>query len=191
MDMVSITTAKSIGLKRYFNGIPCVRGHTSERMVSSRACCECLKINLAQYRIDNRDGLLQRKREYAKQQRASKSGHLYAIAKKSVAKHRAKRNQEKVAWRKKNAPRVLAWCRERQAAKLQRTPAWLAADDHWMIEQAYELAALRTKMFGFPWHVDHIFPLRGKTISGLHVPTNLQVIPGVENLRKGNRIPNG
>ena len=56
-----------------------------------------------------------------------------------------------------------------------------------MIRQAYELAQLRTKIFGFPWHVDHVLPLKGRLVSGLHTPINLQVIPGVDNLRKGNR----
>jgi len=69
-----------------------------------------------------------------------------------------------------------------------RYPKWLTADDRWMIEQTYELAALRTKMFGFSWHVDHIVPLQGKTVSGLHVPTNLQVIPAIDNIQKGNRV---
>jgi hypothetical protein len=76
----------------------------------------------------------------------------------------------------------------RDAAKLQRTPAWLTDDDHWMMGQAYELAALRTAVFGFAWHVDHVIPLRGKLASGLHTPYNLQVIPAIENLRKSNRI---
>lgn len=76
---------------------------------------------------------------------------------------------------------------KRRTAKLQRTPAWLTVDDFWMIEQAYELAALRTKMFGFSWHVDHIIPLQGKFVSGLHVPTNVRVIPGIENVKKANR----
>jgi hypothetical protein len=76
----------------------------------------------------------------------------------------------------------------RRASMKQRTPLWLTVDDHWMIEQAYELAQIRAKMFGFEWHVDHIIPLQGKTVSGLHVPWNLQVIPGVENIRKGNRL---
>jgi hypothetical protein len=139
------------------------------------------------YRIDNREGLLQRKSAYAKQQRLDHPEHVYAIAKRSAAKHRVQRNREKAAWRRKNASRVLAWTRCRQLAKLQRTPAWLSDNDKWMIEQAYELAALRTKMFGFPWHVDHVLPLQGKKVSGLHTPINLQVIPGAENSRKGNR----
>lgn len=76
---------------------------------------------------------------------------------------------------------------KRHASKMQRTPAWLTPDDLWMMEQAYELAALRTKIFGFAWHVDHVIPLQGKTVSGLHVPTNLQVISGAENVSKANK----
>ena len=103
------------------------------------------------------------------------------------------RNPEKVkAYAKKtkalNSGRTLAHTVKRRLAKINRTPTWLTPDDHWMIEEAYELAAIRTKMFGFFWHVDHIIPLQGKTVSGLHVPTNLQVIPAVENIRKGNRV---
>ena len=102
-------------------------------------------------------------------------------------------NKEKMVvarrnWRIKNKHRDLSNTRKRQLGKVQRTPKWLTDDDHWIMEQAYELAALRTKMFGFDWHVDHIVPLHGKTVSGFHVPTNLQVIPGIENSRKGNRV---
>jgi hypothetical protein len=141
---------------------------------------------------------------------AAKAAHVLANPEADAARkaryretHRAKLRIDNIAYNRANAvdraaylkqyqldnrSKVRYWAMKRHTAKLQRVPAWLTADDHWMIEQAYELAVLRTSMFGVPWHVDHVLPLQGKTVSGLHVPTNLQVILGVENARKGNRV---
>ena len=80
------------------------------------------------------------------------------------------------------------WSMNYRAAKLQRTPKWLTEDDHWMIEQAYDIAVKRSEATNIMWHVDHIVPLQGRTVCGLHVPWNMQVITEVENKRKGNRL---
>jgi len=93
----------------------------------------------------------------------------------------------KAAYKKRNVSKTRALDAKRHAAQMQRTPAWLTADDFWMMEQAYELAQVRTKMFGFTWHVDHVVPLQGKRVSGLHVPTNLQVISKTANRKKANK----
>ena len=95
----------------------------------------------------------------------------------------------KKAYKQANPEKSAALVAKRRAAKLLRTPQWLTKDDFWMMEQAYELAKIRSKMLGFAWHVDHEIPLQGDNASGLHVPLNLRVIPWLENLSKGNRSP--
>ena len=102
----------------------------------------------------------------------------------------ANREQHNAAnrdWNSRNQHVKTALEGKRRAAKLLRTPKWLTADDLFMIEEAYHLAKLRTELLGIQYHVDHILPLQGKKVSGLHVPANLQVIPAKENLKKSNR----
>jgi len=89
-------------------------------------------------------------------------------------------------WSKTNPHKVCAMASKRRASIRKQTPSWLTTDDLWMIEEAYDLAQRRTKLFGFQWHVDHIIPLHGKNVSGFHVPTNLQVIPAIVNQRKSS-----
>ena len=118
-------------------------------------------------------------------------------------KNKEKIEQAQTIWKAKNPEKVKLYAKrvkqnnkgkvnfhtaKRRYAKLQRTPHWLTEDDHWMIKEAYDLSALRTKMFGFSWHVDHVIPLQGEKVSGLHVPINLQVIPGTDNDVKGNKF---
>lgn len=103
-----------------------------------------------------------------------------------------KANPEQVAalsrkTRLKCKARVLANKAKYRASKRNKTPIWVDKKHLWLIKQAYELAILRTKQFGFLWHVDHIIPLNGKIVSGLHVIENIQVIPAAENLLKNNK----
>jgi len=100
--------------------------------------------------------------------------------------HKTKVQQKNKNWKLKNPSKVAAMDAKRRAAIILRTPIWFTNDDQWMVEEAYELARIRTQIFKFPWHVDHIIPLQGKLVSGLHLPHNLRVIPGLENLQKSN-----
>lgn len=102
--------------------------------------------------------------------------------------HADSRNAYNRAWFAANSEKRAAYEAKRRATILQRTPKWLTEDDFWLIEQAYDIAKLRTEMFGFVWHVDHVVPLQGKKVSGLHVPINLSVIPGTDNCRKNAKF---
>jgi hypothetical protein len=73
---------------------------------------------------------------------------------------------------------------KRRAAVDQQLPEWADLE---AIKAVYQQAREITKLTGVQHHVDHIIPLTGKTVSGLHVHNNLQVIPARENLRKHNR----
>jgi hypothetical protein len=76
---------------------------------------------------------------------------------------------------------------KRRSAKLQRTPKWLTNEELALIQGLYLQANELTKSTGINHHVDHIIPLQGELVSGLHVYENLRVIPAVENLKKSNK----
>lgn len=92
------------------------------------------------------------------------------------------------AWAKKNRPKVNAFFAERRAAKRAAAPKWLTAIQKAQIQEFYEVATALKTQTGIPHDVDHIIPLLGKNVRGLHVPWNLQVISAVENQRKGNAL---
>lgn len=68
------------------------------------------------------------------------------------------------------------------------TPCWTDLD---AIAAIYAEAERLTTETGIDHHVDHFYPLRGKTMCGLHVEGNLRIIPKLDNLRKGNSEPEG
>lgn len=76
----------------------------------------------------------------------------------------------------------------RRKALVDACPAWLSEDEHAEIEAIYVEARRITAETGVPHQVDHIVPLRGKTVCGLHVPWNLQVLTAIQNRAKGRTL---
>lgn len=101
---------------------------------------------------------------------------------------RSKNNQASLNWYTTYPSRSCAKYMRRKAAKLKRTPPWLTQEHFKEIEQIYMDAQQVSKDTGVLHHVDHIIPLRGEVVSGLHVPWNLQVLTASQNISKGNRL---
>ncbi len=198
MNVISCAEAKSQNLTRYFTGKPCKHGHVAERYVLNWTCVVCHAAKCAEFlpkwREKNpektktyNEKYAERHKETNKLWRASNKQRCLETQRKWNELNNEKRNLLSSKWRKQNRHIVNALHSKWKTQLLQRMPTWLTEDDWWMIEQIYHLAQLRTAATSVEWHVDHIIPLRGKTVSGLHVPANLQVIPAKLNLKKGNR----
>lgn len=87
-------------------------------------------------------------------------------------------------WRKRNLAKDTAKVSLRRAKKIQATPRWLSQTGLAEMATFYSIAKwYKTKM-----HVDHIVPLNGKTVCGLHVPWNLQILSAKDNVAKSNNL---
>ena len=89
---------------------------------------------------------------------------------------------------KRNPGKINALTAKRRAAKLQRTPKWLSTDQLKEIQQFYIDSTYLTFYTRTDFNVDHIIPLQGELVSGLHVPWNLQILTKAENCRKYNNL---
>lgn len=162
MKLIKRKDALAEGKTYYYTGKPCKKGHIALRRAVNGCCVECEK---------EKNNSEERKKYMSK----------YAN------KNRTKIRKIASEWQKKNKGKVNANTALRHTAKMQRTPAWLTKHDKLHIKCLYQVAAMRTRESGQEWHVDHIIPLQGEYVCGLHVPSNLQIIPAVDNMSKGNR----
>ena len=90
-------------------------------------------------------------------------------------------------WSKVNKVKNCAKTAKYKAKKINATPLWLTSEQLEEIEYFYILANDAKILTGEQYHVDHIVPLQGKNVCGLHVPWNLQILSASDNKSKGNK----
>lgn len=139
-----------------------------------------IKLRNAAYRVANKDKI-----------KLTASARYIVNADKIRATHAVYRaeNQEKIklgiaAWKKANRDKGCASAARRKANQLQATPAWA---NKAKIEEFYYTANMLGMHTGEHYHVDHIVPLKGRLVCGLHCEANLQILTRSENTSKGNR----
>jgi 5-methylcytosine-specific restriction endonuclease McrA len=148
---------------RFYTGQPCSKGHICERYSISGQCIECAALFRAAHSVKHK---IYREKHYAENA--------------ATYKEKAK------TWKKENRGQVLHLRKYERMRLLQRVPKWLSKAHKQSINEIYSTARLVSEMTGELFHVDHIVPLRGKNVSGLHVPWNLQVLRAHDNLIKHN-----
>ena len=180
--------AKATGATHYFTGEPCKHGHIAPRKTKG-ACVECLKVEWRQSAETRADYF----KEYNRKEDVREKKHgwyldnreqvIQAAATRPAALLREYRN----AWKEANKTQVLADNKVRRRKHRDATPPWLTRKQKSEIRQLYQIAITMTQTTGEQYVVDHIVPLRGESVCGLHVPWNLRVITQEENLKKSNK----
>ena len=129
------------------------------------------------YRVENSEKI----KEYRIKTRVHKAGYN----KKWAKDNKPLINFFQREWAEKNPEKVRERAMRRSLATKGQCPAWANLDK---IREFYAVAKQLTETHGTKFEVDHIIPLRGKYVTGLHVETNLQIITQMANGRKGNRF---
>ena len=135
--------------------------------------------------------------EYSKTYRAANSGPLREYARswslnntervrgyRQHTNHTPSARTARARYKTANPAKQAAYWAAREARKIKATPTW---SNKAAIDAVYELARLATELTGIRHSVDHMVPLRSKTVCGLHVQWNLRVVSQSENSVKGNR----
>jgi len=161
------------------------------------------KLKRKEYYLKNKERILAKNAAWAKANaehvRLKKAEYVQSLSEEkkemynSKARDRYHQNKEHNSFRKKtyrsnNRHLINALSAKRRAAQLHRVPKWLTSFDKLKIKCVYSIASMLTRENKELWVVDHIIPLQGKRVSGLHVPSNLQVMRARENESKLNKF---
>lgn len=158
---------------------------TRARTNARRACTDAKKARMRAYYAANKE----KRKAYLAATAGARAAGFRAWEEKNSALRKAykERNRDTLrvaaaAWAKQNSGRKAAACARYKAALLRATPSWLTEAHYAAINKCYVSGA----QLGY--HVDHIVPLQGAAVCGLHVPWNLQLLTPTANMVKGNRM---
>lgn len=150
----------------------------------SAKCKQCDSAAKRQWREKNKDKYQEYNKEY--HQRNKEKVNSRSAAWRQENPERAKRNVRE--WHRRNPEIANAHSRLYRHEKRHPRRFWQCDEHRKEVERIYEeKLKLNREAGGVAYHVDHIVPLKGQTVCGLHVPWNLQIVPAKENMSKGNR----
>lgn len=154
---------------KFYHGKVCRNEHGTIRYTKSGGCPQCLR----QHFLDNREDYTEAKTRFRE-------------------KNRDYYNQTQREWRANNKDKVAkfhrnhfeknvglygSWAKLAALKKINRVPSWA------QVEEIHEFYTNCPEGY----QVDHIIPLKGKLVCGLHVIENLQYLTPEENMKKGNK----
>jgi hypothetical protein len=170
-------------MKTYIPKTPCIYGHRL-RYISNGQCVECKKKENKKWADNNRERIKILSAKWYK----NNVEHKRKLSAKRQKDKKEDIKHTKRVWYAANKARHRALVVKRRIQQARATPVGLTVEEKLKIAAVYSAAEQRTQKTGVLHHVDHIVPLQGKTVCGLHVSWNLRVIPATDNRLKSNRV---
>lgn len=171
---IGSAAAREVGTRHFIRERgSCIHGHAPIGKLRGKksVCAVCAKENKKAYPPSEKSREKQNKR----------------LRDRRKANIKAFRARERL-WRQNNRAKVKAKKLRYNKATENATPTWLT-DEQWdEMNAIYARARRKTEETGIEYHVDHIVPLQGEEICGLHVPWNLRAVPAKINLKKSNKF---
>lgn len=172
--------AKAVGAKTYRTGKPCTKGHHAPRRTDNGACVECHSKNTPERKAYMK--------AYMEMYRRRENEKVCSLKRAYYGRHKERLLDEAKAYRSENRGLYVMLCQQRRTAIRRATPRYLSDAHRLEIREIYDQCAALNRRDPGSHHVDHIVPIQGDTVCGLHVPWNLRVITAQENTRKGNKL---
>ena len=164
-----------------------------KRLAMSEADADAKRAYDAAYYQRNRQAILDRvsaaytptpRRLQTEEEKAASAARRRDYAREKHYANHEQRLAQKREWSAKNREKGAAYRAKRRALQLLATPAWR---NDFFISEAYAISRQRSEITGIRWEVDHIVPLDNPIVCGLHVESNLRVVPMKLNRSKSNR----
>lgn len=190
MEIITRAEARAQGLAHYFTGKPCKHGHVEKRRTKDGQCLKCERESAARRRAANPEKSREADRRYYE---ANRKVVLDANRRWRAANPERAREISREAdlrYREANPAKAAAWSGYSSAVR-RGAAVWTDEEDHLfpldMVNATvhfYAEAIRLTEETGIRHEVDHIIPI---CEGGMHRPENLQVLPWLENRKKGGR----
>lgn len=149
--------------------------HYLKQYKRSEASLSKKRESLKRWRESNKEHI----KSYEARYREANKEHCSILRSQYYLKNKAKEQEQNKRWHKINRSKAVEKSNKYRSSKLRALPNWLNKEE---LLPIYELAATNNL------HVDHIVPLQGKEVCGLHVPWNLRIIPATDNFKKKNKL---
>lgn len=199
----------------FFTGKPCRNGHIAPRYVNGRRCVQCKSEKDARYYAGNGGEQIREKarvqyygdheaqkayrREYHARRRDdpayqavreayNEKHHERLLDLKRARNATPEAKAAKAAKKREDAAKYRGYQNTREARKKNAVPKWFGELDQLALDEAADLIDKRRTATGIDWQIDHMLPMLARTVCGLHVGNNLQVIPRTLNAQKNNKL---